>query len=451
MDTTTTDELKERKTTKSNVQIPKPDVVWVNKLLYNNEDLCIPSYQRPYRWKAAKHVRQLLEDLHRESHKSVSEYRIGTIILHETKADKILEIVDGQQRLLTLSLLCLALGKEEGLSLLLKEFSHQDTKNNLRYNFNYIKRYLDAFDEKDRKRLYQFIIEKCTVVVIKLTDISEAFQLFDSQNARGKSLKPVDLLKAYHLRLLDEQEANLKLKLVSTWEHNIDKNNLNNILGEYIFRLRYWLRKDWEYYFSKDKIEEFKGINLVDSIKKGQFYPYMRTALVNSQNVNFQVNELVINGQRFFEFTAHYVEVFQRLNKFIQSDEMKGLFSYRGSHRPGDKSLKNLYLIILMFYYDKFGQDINFIPFAKELYRWVYTERLRKKRISFQTIINLLKNNGNSPLRQLQKWYYPDILALRTSISKINESDEKDLVKNGKAIEKFIIDIQNPNKAKHLI
>lgn len=31
-------------------------------------------------------------------------------------------------------------------------------------------------------------------------DISEAFQFFDSQNARGKALYPHDLLKAYHLR-----------------------------------------------------------------------------------------------------------------------------------------------------------------------------------------------------------------------------------------------------------
>ena len=35
---------------------------------------------------------------------------------------------------------------------------------------------------------------------IELSDISEAFQFFDSQNARGKDLEAHDLLKAYHLR-----------------------------------------------------------------------------------------------------------------------------------------------------------------------------------------------------------------------------------------------------------
>ena len=40
------------------------------------------------------------------------------------------------------------------------------------------------------------------MVEVVLQDISEAFQFFDSQNARGKDLEPHDLLKAYHLGAL---------------------------------------------------------------------------------------------------------------------------------------------------------------------------------------------------------------------------------------------------------
>jgi hypothetical protein len=37
-------------------------------------------------------------------------------------------------------------------------------------------------------------------VIINVDKVEEAFQLFDSQNTRGKELDPHDLLKAYHLR-----------------------------------------------------------------------------------------------------------------------------------------------------------------------------------------------------------------------------------------------------------
>ena len=58
--------------------------------------LTIPDYQRPYTWKA-KNVIQLLDDVVRFS--KFPEYRIGTIILH--KNGTTLDIVDGQQRIIT--------------------------------------------------------------------------------------------------------------------------------------------------------------------------------------------------------------------------------------------------------------------------------------------------------------------------------------------------------------
>lgn len=58
--------------------------------------LNIPDYQRPYTWKA-KNVIQLLDDVVRFS--KYPEYRIGTIILHDN--GNTLDIVDGQQRIIT--------------------------------------------------------------------------------------------------------------------------------------------------------------------------------------------------------------------------------------------------------------------------------------------------------------------------------------------------------------
>ena len=75
--------------------------------------LSIPDYQRPYKW-TVKNVQQLIDDLltHFRDNKV---YRIGTIVLY--KNDGKSEIVDGQQRLTTLSLLLYKLGMKDILSI----------------------------------------------------------------------------------------------------------------------------------------------------------------------------------------------------------------------------------------------------------------------------------------------------------------------------------------------
>jgi hypothetical protein len=60
------------------------------------DKLIIPPYQRPYKW-TAKNVNQLISDLLTFKHQQ--QYRLGTLVLHND------EIVDGQQRIITLALL----------------------------------------------------------------------------------------------------------------------------------------------------------------------------------------------------------------------------------------------------------------------------------------------------------------------------------------------------------
>ena len=65
--------------------------------------LRIPSYQRPYKWNR-KHIRNLFYDLRDAMGKK--EYQIGSVILHENEHENEghLDIVDGQQRLISISL-----------------------------------------------------------------------------------------------------------------------------------------------------------------------------------------------------------------------------------------------------------------------------------------------------------------------------------------------------------
>lgn len=75
-------------------QLPQVEICSVGSLPFN--DFVIPPYQRPYKW-TAKNVNQLISDI--LAFKERKQYRLGTLVLHND------EIVDGQQRIITLALL----------------------------------------------------------------------------------------------------------------------------------------------------------------------------------------------------------------------------------------------------------------------------------------------------------------------------------------------------------
>ncbi|MDY6106298.1 MAG: DUF262 domain-containing protein, partial [Candidatus Limisoma sp.] len=75
-------------------QLPEVEICSVGSLPFN--DFVIPPYQRPYKW-TAKNVNQLVSDI--IAFREGKQYRLGTLVLHNN------EIVDGQQRIITLAIL----------------------------------------------------------------------------------------------------------------------------------------------------------------------------------------------------------------------------------------------------------------------------------------------------------------------------------------------------------
>ena len=69
-------------------------------------EFIIPGYQRPYAWKEAN-AEELLSSLLDAfgENESAEEYFLGTIVLINKKGQKIAEVIDGQQRLTTLTIL----------------------------------------------------------------------------------------------------------------------------------------------------------------------------------------------------------------------------------------------------------------------------------------------------------------------------------------------------------
>lgn len=379
------------------------------------DELSIPDYQRPYKW-TVKNITQLLNDLYFNFEKGKKVYRIGAVVIHKNGNTK--NIVDGQQRLISLSLILYLLDKldKNDLPLLEEKLSHSISVDNLRKNKNAVEQFIKD-RVKDKQEFSKYILEICELVYIELNNIDEAFQFFDAQNARGKSLAPYDLLKAYHLRELDADKETI-YQCVENWERAVsaDFADLGQVISKTLFRLRRWHKHQYAESFTKEDLDTFKGANAKNN------YPYINQQLANFNlyklyqafpmlierrfsQLSFQSTQPIINGELFFKYIEHYrqnyIFLFDKKDGFLNNREIfkeeldslkeDGLLnfidSYPGAYRVGDKYIKNLFQCLVMLYYDKFGQE-SLIQAIEKCFKWCYRIRLMQKRVFYRTIEN---------------------------------------------------------------
>ena len=154
--------------------------------------LSIPSYQRIYAWRE-EHVKTLLNDI---ANATVDNYFIGTVVLHEIRTDnkKHYDIVDGQQRLVTIALIQWELyGETEELPKQVKSFleckyTSNDALSNIRRNYEIIRKQLKdpMFKEKIKTN-----IKKLHMGVLRIKNqdnLDLAFTFFSNTNSKGKRL-----------------------------------------------------------------------------------------------------------------------------------------------------------------------------------------------------------------------------------------------------------------------
>lgn len=427
-----------------------------------SKNLAIPNYQRPYKWKA-KHVLNLITDVEHECVKTVPtdsdyRYRIGSVILHEE--DGVVNIVDGQQRLLTIGLILSVIAPETicGFGLFKRVFNNKISLDNLSYNRDQIDKYFKNFDESHKIRFAQYLLDGCEMIVIMASNIAEAFQLFDSQNARGKSLEPADLLKAYHLRSMNDEHE--KRMCVQRWEEAIDRKLLYPVLSKIIYRCRRWMQRDYDAYdFSNEVIDEFKGVDMNLFKKSTTVLPYMQQLYVISQLNSFSISEPIVNGKRFFDYVDHYVAIYEKLfpaiddlktnhtgEKYANDNEYQDLvrrncFYSPKMYRMGDRRLRNALYCLLVSYYDKFGDD-SYREFFKVVYQYVYQLRFELSQIRKESIRNRILQgkiynddkagsaNRKNPFEWIAESYQAYPTELRTLLRQGNSFTIDDLNSN---------------------
>lgn len=219
----------------------------LRSLFMNDDRYVVPSFQRPYRW-TKKEAKQLFDDIV-QSFTSEEEYFVGNIVIARGNNDKARpQIVDGQQRILTLWMFLKALAIITNVSRLEETLSVRDwednsvlskidslvfeeadqngidelltwkeddfkkrfkdisklglIQSNAIYIYRWIAEYFGRLSESERTNFWKYFIDHVYLLPIVLDgkDMAEAtsraLTIFETINNRGLDLADADILKA---------------------------------------------------------------------------------------------------------------------------------------------------------------------------------------------------------------------------------------------------------------
>ena len=262
----------------------------------------IPVYQRDYNWQE-KHCKQLFEDILSVG-KDITSHFIGSIVyIHEGVygiGEKEFYVIDGQQRMITITLLHIALyhrlkeSKEEYADeiyelYLVNKFSKRDIKLKLlppEENLNILNKILEEnweeledYQDRNIVKNYKFFkeiisnysneeieyllagLDKIIYVDIALEkDKDDPQKIFESLNSTGLDLSQGDLIRNYILMDLEREKQNLVYKNLWLPIENNCKISLGNEIKNYVsdFIRDYLTLKNGKISSKPKVFEEFK-------------------------------------------------------------------------------------------------------------------------------------------------------------------------------------------------
>ena len=208
--------------------------------LLSDRLLAIPDYQRAYSWELDE-VGELWSDLADSIRADSSEYFLGSVVTTKSKDQPRHQVIDGQQRLATVSLMYavmrdifaqhsderandiehdllgkpnmitrareprlvlnaednevfrqLTLERHASRAVVAKQDSHQRLTNAFKFfedQFTNLIANLDAKSwQRPLLRWYEFVLEKARVIEVSVSDESRAFIIFETLNDRGLNL-----------------------------------------------------------------------------------------------------------------------------------------------------------------------------------------------------------------------------------------------------------------------
>ncbi|AUS35734.1 DUF262 domain-containing protein (plasmid) [Rhodococcus qingshengii] len=253
--------------------------VQLGKLFTAEYDFVIPDYQRPYAW-GKDETLQLLDDLQSSLDRDTDEpYFLGSVVLVKEKGVATAEVIDGQQRLTTLTIVFSVLrdlavnsslradiqkfveepevvwdnrpaqprlklrdrdakffreniqtdGAIAALMSLSDNHVKTDAQKSIRDNAEALHEALAEWTEDERKRLFVMMASRTFLVVVSTPDLNSAYRIFSVMNARGLPLTPPDIFKSQAVGAISESDRGNYADLWEDLEEELGRVEFGNL------------------------------------------------------------------------------------------------------------------------------------------------------------------------------------------------------------------------------
>ncbi len=252
----------------------------LGKLFSNDFDFVIPEYQRPYTW-GTDETMQLLSDLQSALERDTDEpYFLGSVVLVKEEGVTKSEVIDGQQRLTTISLILgvlrdlvdnqnmsraiheflekpavewdddqpaaprLALrprdkrffnqyvqtvGGTEHLVEISENMTETDSQRAIRNNAKALRSELVRWDQEQLKALFKMMGARTFMVTVSTPDLNSAYRIFSVMNSRGMPLAPSDIFKSQVIGAIPDVDKHYYADLWEKLEEDLGRDEFANL------------------------------------------------------------------------------------------------------------------------------------------------------------------------------------------------------------------------------
>lgn len=380
------------------------------KIFSSDFEYHIPSYQRPYAWDIEE-TSALFDDLLDFYQTEESDnYFLGSIVLIKDELIRYAEVIDGQQRLTTLSILFAALAscynspelrancikylQDEGdpiadtpaqPRLFLRDWDQPffnkyiqnvklddlsaidpatldtESKNHIRTNAILLQKCIrENFTGDDELiKFNRFILNRCFLVAVSTPSQESAFRVFSVMNSRGLDLLPTDIIKSETIGKLPNTEMK---KYTEIWEE------LENMTGRDGFNEVFTHTRT---IFAKEKAKK----NLLDEFKEFVIKSTTPRELIDNYLVPYTNAYVQLKNCEYM--SSQYAEEINEslfwLNKTNNYDWMPSAIKFFAEHQNDSayirwfiKKLERLASFLLVT-----SMDVNH---RMDRYKWILVE-----------------------------------------------------------------------------
>ena len=352
----------------------------VKELLENDATYLVPMYQRNYAWGKFE-IDQLIQDVLDSETKNTAHYYIGTLVVFRRKKG-VYEVIDGQQRFTTLSLIAICLKNSKNLKnkaafqydmawynktnivfesrpksaasfeALFKEIYPLHLLNTGDYNGGIVNGYRlieEALSQLKGDTLAKFskrLFEQVQIMQVEVPEDTDLNHYFEAMNSRGEQLEKHEIIKARLMSVLNEipdedDKASSIHVLNKVWEACSDMARYVQYGFTTIERNKIFGEKDWGRFVptcfkelqgalaitpktdeSKTNIVEDKALSIRDIIKAGALSTKKGEAKSNREkNEPEPEPDRFTSVINFSNFLLHVLRVWTADGKQLSADD----------------------------------------------------------------------------------------------------------------------------------